>query len=78
MKDAPDGYVLAWTPQEGEVAGSGDFGYTWGTYTSSVPDSTGAVKKSYGKYLNVWKKDARSNWKVLVDTGNQSPPPSED
>ncbi len=77
MKDAPEGYVLAWAPEDGEVARSGDFGYTWGKYTSSVPDSAGVVKKNHGKYLNVWEKDSQGDWKVLVDTGNQSPPPVE-
>lgn len=78
MKTAPDGYVLAWTPEDGEVARSGDFGYTWGRFTSSVPDSTGVIQTRYGKYLNVWKKDSSGKWKVLVDTGNQSPPPGEE
>ena len=77
MKAAPDGYVLAWTPEDGEVARSGDLGYTWGRFTSSVPDSAGVAQKRYGKYLNVWKKDASGKWKVLVDTGNPSPPPDE-
>jgi len=78
MKDAPEGYVLAWTPEDGEVARSGDFGYTWGKYVSSLPDSSGVVQKKYGKYLNVWKKDDAGRWRVLVDTGNQSPPPEDE
>jgi len=45
MKDAPEGYVLAWTPEDGEVARSGDFGYTWGKYVSSLPDSSGAAHR---------------------------------
>ena len=77
MRDAPEGYVLAWTPEDGEVARSGDFGYTWGKYVSSLPDSGGVIQKKHGKYLNVWKKDTTGKWKVLVDTGNQSPPPDE-
>jgi ketosteroid isomerase-like protein len=77
MKDAPYGYVLAWTPEDGEAARSGDLGYTWGKYISSVPDSEGVAQKRYGKYVNVWKKDPSGKWKVLVDTGNQSPPPDE-
>jgi len=74
MKAAGDGYTLAWEPQDGEVAASGDFGYTWGNYTLSYEDSSGAKQANYGKYLNVWKKQD-GQWRVLVDMGNDSPKP---
>jgi ketosteroid isomerase-like protein len=74
MKAAGEGYTLAWKPQHGEVAASGDFGYTWGNFTLSWEDSSGARQVHYGKYLNVWKKqDGR--WRVEVDMGNESPGP---
>jgi len=73
MKSAGDDYTLTWEPVEGDVAQSGEMGYTWGKYTLSSIDDFGAVKKSYGKYLNVWQKDADGAWKVLIDIGNQSP-----
>lgn len=77
MKAAGDNYTLAWEPQDGEVAASGDFGYTWGNYTLSREDSSGAKQADYGKYLNVWKKQD-GHWRVLVDMGNQSPAPQLD
>jgi ketosteroid isomerase-like protein len=74
MKAAGEGYTLAWEPQNGEVAASGEFGYTWGNFTLSWEDSGGTKQAHYGKYLNVWKKQD-GQWKVLVDMGNSSPAP---
>jgi len=75
MKDNQGNYVLDWSPQYAEVAKSGDMGYTWGTYSLAYKDENGEEQKSYGKYLNVWKKQADGKWKVAVDIGNDSPGP---
>lgn len=77
MKTAGDGYTLSWEPQDGEVAASGDFGYTWGKYTFSWKDSDGVKQVEYGKYLNVWKKQD-GQWRVLVDMGNDNPKPGSE
>lgn len=74
MIDMPEDAVLEWEPQGGEVARSGELGWTWGNYILSFRDSAGELKKSHGKYLNVWKKQ-ESQWRVLVDIGNKSPEP---
>ncbi len=66
-------YSLAWVPQKAEIALSGELGWTWGTYTLIRTNAENSQSKSYGKYLNVWKKDAMGNWKVIVDMGNKSP-----
>ena len=75
MKDNQGNYVLDWSPQYAEVANSGDMGYTWGTYSLAYKDENGEEQKSYGKYLNVWKKQTDGKWKVAVDIGNDSPDP---
>ncbi len=75
MKPDQDKYVLAWEPQDGKAAHSGDLGYTWGKYTITTKGKDGEPVKSHGKYLNVWKKQADGSWKVLVDMGNKSPSP---
>jgi ketosteroid isomerase-like protein len=76
MKRSEDSYTLAWDPQFGDVSDSGEMGYTWGNYTVSVNgEKSDSVKKSYGKYLNVWKKNDAGIWKVVVDMGNASPDP---
>jgi len=77
MKSRGIPYTLDWAPKNGKVAQSGDLGYTWGSYTFSQKDSSGAVVNSYGKYLNVWEKQADGRWKVLVDMGNKSPAPEK-
>jgi ketosteroid isomerase-like protein len=68
-------YVLQWEPRKAEVSTSGDLGYTWGTYALTTEDAAGQTKTSYGKYLDVWKKQSDGSWKVLIDIGNQSPEP---
>ncbi len=72
MKDNQGNYVLDWSPQYAEVAKLGDMGYTWGTYSLAYKDENGEEQKSYGKYLNIWKKQSDGKWKVAVDIGNDS------
>ena len=75
MKDNQSNYTLDWSPRYAEVAKSGELGYTWGTYSLAYKDKNGEEQKSYGKYLNIWKKQANGNWRVAVDIGNDSPNP---
>ena len=77
MSKNADKYVLTWEPQDGEVAKAGDMGWTWGNSTFTWTDENGVEQSSFGKYLNVWKKQADGTWKVLVDIGNESPAPGE-
>lgn len=76
MQKGGDGYILKWEPRGGEVAASGELGYTWGTYTIETRSGDGLeggeTKIRTGKYLNVWKKDDAGRWRVLVDTGNSN------
>ncbi|MGB5288558.1 MAG: DUF4440 domain-containing protein [Ignavibacteriaceae bacterium] len=75
MKGNQGDYTLEWTPQYAEVAKSGELGYSWGTYVLSYKNEKGEEQKSYGKYLNIWKKQTDGNWRVAVDMGNNSPEP---
>jgi len=68
---------LQWKPMRAEVAQSRELGWTWGKYTLEKQLPSGEHVLSYGKYLNIWKKQIDGKWKVLVDIGNQSPPPVE-
>ena len=77
MKAGDRGSVLKWTPRAAEVAGSGDMGWTWGEYVLILKEG-GEEKKSYGKYVNVWKKNSDGDWKVIADIGNSSPAPATD
>ncbi|UCH66416.1 MAG: DUF4440 domain-containing protein [Ignavibacterium sp.] len=75
MKENQDKYTLNWSPKYAEVSKLGELGYTWGTYTVTYSDEAGVEQKSYGKYLNIWKKQKDGSWKVAVDMGNESPEP---
>ena len=52
----------------GESARSGDFGYTYGTYTSK-----GAPRK--GSYLRLWSRTLEGQWLIVTDVA--SPPPDQ-
>ena len=69
-------YALSWTPIKAEVAESGELGWTWGKFIVVVFKEDGTQSTGFGKYLNIWNKDADGNWKVAVDMGNQSPSPN--
>jgi ketosteroid isomerase-like protein len=71
----PD-FTLVWHPDKVGVAGSGDLGYTSGTYDWSYKDPSGKAISDKGKYLTVWKKQADGSWKVLFDMFNTDLPTS--
>lgn len=52
----------------GDIAASGDLGYTWGSAEA------GADK---GYYARVWKRDIKGVWKVVVDIFSPLPPPAK-
>lgn len=68
MSSAP-GFALSWSPTKADVAASGDFGTTVGTYDMSM---AGASEK--GKYVTVWRKQADGAWKVTDDIFNADAP----
>lgn len=57
---------FAWKPLGGNIAQSGELGYTYGIYT--IKQDT-AIEK--GTYVSVWKKDSKGNWKYILDSGNK-------
>jgi len=71
----PEDTTLTWTPVRGDMAASGDLGYTFGNYVFTTRDKEGKAISHYGKYMSVWKKQKDGSWKVVVDMGNTSPAP---
>ncbi len=61
---------LSWKTVTAEVAKSGDFGVTAGTYLLSFKGADGKMVTEHGKYLCVWKKDAQGKWNSIHDTWN--------
>ena len=59
--------LLQWDPELSDIAYSGDFGYTTGSWRMS--DSAGVAPAIFGHYLTVWKKNAEGKWRVVLDGG---------
>jgi ketosteroid isomerase-like protein len=68
--DAPPPPVLNWAPIYGDIASSGDLGYTTGPFL--IEDRSPAKRPArHGMYSSVWKKQADGSWKVVLDLGIQ-------
>ncbi|MDH4069824.1 MAG: DUF4440 domain-containing protein [Ignavibacteria bacterium] len=67
------GFSVSWKPMKSEGSGSGDLGYSYGTYHMTMTGPDG-VMHDEGKYATVWKKQADGSWKVAVDMFNSSAP----
>lgn len=52
----------------GDIAASGDLGYTYGSAESGTDK---------GYYARVWKRDSKGNWKAVVDIFSPLPPPAK-
>ena len=59
------GFSIEAGPTKAEVGGSGDLGYTTGTYQALMNGRT-----ERGKYVEVWKKQSDGQWKVKEDIFN--------
>ena len=64
------GYALHFAPSKIEVASSGDLAYEIGTFELTLNDAQGAATVSPGKYVVVWKKQTKGDWKVAADIFN--------
>jgi ketosteroid isomerase-like protein len=54
---------------DGKIASSGDLAFTYGKY-STVNDANGIET---GYYVHVWRRDADSKWRLVVDVQNPLP-----
>ena len=61
-----EGIDFTWEPTAGDIAKSGELGYSYGFYT--IKRDT-AIEK--GTYVSIWKKDENGDWKYVLDTGNK-------
>lgn len=68
----PHAISLEWEPQTGDVAASGDLGYTTGP--SVRTDNAAPEKpKRYGVFFSVWRREGDGPWKVAADIGVSTP-----
>jgi ketosteroid isomerase-like protein len=63
-------YSMSSEPIKADVATSDDFGYTYGSYELQYEGSQ-EVEKGY--YVRTWKRDARGNWKIVLETTTRLP-----
>ena len=56
---------VSWTPVAADVSGSGDLGYTRGTYEVTAPNNV----TERGSYVRIWKKQG-DVWRVVIDVAN--------
>lgn len=59
--------AISGEPLKGDVARSGDFGYSYGKYELKTE------KTEKGYYARVWKRDAAGNWRIVFDVTNPLP-----
>jgi ketosteroid isomerase-like protein len=62
----PDNVHFSWQPLNGDIAGSGELGYTYGIYTLETDSNV-----ERGTYVSIWKKDNKGEWKYILDSGNE-------
>ena len=68
LSQSDTSYTLTWEPKFARIAMSGELGYTYGIY--KLVDKI-TKKLSQGTYTTIWIKNARGEWKALLDTGNE-------
>jgi ketosteroid isomerase-like protein len=60
--------VLDWRPVHVEVAGSGELGLSTGPWKLTPRDKPDAPP-AHGQFVSIWRREAASPWRVLVDLG---------
>jgi ketosteroid isomerase-like protein len=65
---------LAWTPQAGRAAASGDLAWTAGIATMTVGTGASATR-AWSNYLTVWARQPDGGWRWLLTADDARPPP---
>ena len=58
-------FVLSWEPLKAYLAGSGELGYTYGTFRLDTKENV-----QRGTYVTIWRK-TNGEWKFVLDAGNE-------
>ena len=62
-------YTLTWEPTFAKIAQSGEIGYTYGFYKLTERKTKKLLEE--GTYTTFWQKNAKGEWKAVLDTGNE-------
>ncbi|NIP58836.1 MAG: DUF4440 domain-containing protein [Gemmatimonadetes bacterium] len=68
------GTKLRWEPRRGELAASGELGWTTGDYTIESAGPDGEVRRGQGVYVTIWRRQDDGAWRVVIDLGNPTEP----
>lgn len=69
-------YRLTWKPSYGKVSASGDLGYTYGIYLLEITKGKQKGQVQRGTYCSIWEKNAKGEWRFVLDTGNSGLEPA--
>jgi sialate O-acetylesterase len=71
LLSSDQGSSLVWEPIAGDIAASGDLGYTRGKFVyHTAPAEDGTRQGPFkGYYTSIWKKQADGTWKWVYDGG---------
>jgi ketosteroid isomerase-like protein len=65
--------TITWEPYFVEVSASADLGYTLGKSKSTMTSASGKKTVSYGHYVTIWKKQSDGSWRLVFDSGIETP-----
>jgi ketosteroid isomerase-like protein len=65
--------TVTWEPYFVEMSASADLAYTLGKSESTTTSPSGKKTVSHGYYVTIWKKQKDGSWKLVFDTGIQTP-----
>ena len=68
------GFAISGQTTKVEASLGSDLAYEIGIYEFTMPDPAGKPVMDRGKYVVVWKKQADSSWKAIVDIFNSDLP----
>ena len=71
------GFKISWEPESAHIADGGDMAYLIERNVIEMNGENGDKIIAHGKVVTVWRKDARGQWKNVVDMWNTAPPPSD-
>ncbi|PHN01392.1 YybH family protein [Flavilitoribacter nigricans] len=67
------GFEVNWEPKRAFVSKSGDLGYVIVNNYFKFPDSLGGTITTFGKGVEIWKKQEDGSWKNVIDIFNSDP-----
>ena len=73
FKDWPADLKMTWSPDMGYGSKSGDLAVTSGRWKQTRAGSALAE----GRYVTVWRKNDKGEWKGVIDIGADDPPPAK-